>query len=396
LNLDLAVANQLYDQYTTVDYIFTVTNEGNETATNIEVDATFPSGFVYSTHSTTSGNYELFFNSWAIPSLEPGESAVLNLQLFTLIGGQDITYFAEIVAQDQADADSSPGNGTGTPAEDDEALVTISPKSNGGSGTNMGNNDLELSITADNSNYSIYDVVRYTISVTNNGTAVGTGIVVNAGIPTGMAYVNDATNSGQYKGWLGEWVLDDLEAGQTATLELDLFILVEVANQPVTNFVQIFVANDLDPDSTPGNNSSGVPAEDDEASVTIQVAALLTSPTISQSLNRSTSTPQNGLVNNGKFDVLSSSNFLGATTQISLSPNPFRQITNFEVVVVKEGEYLFQVFDITGKEVSNQMMELNEGNNRFTFEGSHLTKGFYKFTLSNKEGFVSGKMIVVE
>ncbi len=87
-------------------------------------------------------------------------------------------------------------------------------------------------------------------------------------------------------------------------------------------------------------------------------------------------------------------NVLAPTTNVLMSPNPFSQTTTFEMTLIQGGAFQFQVFDINGKEVHRQTLELNEGANRFTFDGRHLSNGFYTYQLSNKQGFVSGKMMV--
>ncbi len=96
-------------------------------------------------------------------------------------------------------------------------------------------------------------------------------------------------------------------------------------------------------------------------------------------------------------DIVSSTdNLLAASTQINVYPNPFKQMTTFEIELSQGGDFQFQVFDISGKEVANSSLELNEGTNQFNFNGSSLNKGFYSYRLSNRQGFVSGKMIVVK
>ena len=89
-------------------------------------------------------------------------------------------------------------------------------------------------------------------------------------------------------------------------------------------------------------------------------------------------------------------NVLAETAIMSLAPNPFRYSTNFKIQLPKGGEYQLQVFDVSGKEISSEKLELVEGTNRLDYDGSHLTKGFYSYRLSNNQGFISGKMIVVE
>ena len=87
-------------------------------------------------------------------------------------------------------------------------------------------------------------------------------------------------------------------------------------------------------------------------------------------------------------------NPLKSTTTVLVAPNPFKQTTSFEVELKKGGTFQFQVFDISGRQVSNETLSLNAGINQFTFNGSHLAKGLYSYRLGNQQGYVSGKMVI--
>ena len=96
-------------------------------------------------------------------------------------------------------------------------------------------------------------------------------------------------------------------------------------------------------------------------------------------------------------DVMTSTqNTISTSSQIKVFPNPFSEVTTFEIELTQGGEFQFQVFDVSGKVVSNKTVNLNEGINRFTYDGSHLTKGFYSYRLSNRQGFANGKIIVLK
>ena len=81
---------------------------------------------VHSDNSVTAGDYSLYFEEWTIDYLGAGESATLDLTLFPLVTDMEITNFVEVFAADQTDTDSTPGNGNGVSAEeDDEAALTL-------------------------------------------------------------------------------------------------------------------------------------------------------------------------------------------------------------------------------------------------------------------------------
>ena len=93
--------------------------------------------------------------------------------------------------------------------------------------------------------------------------------------------------------------------------------------------------------------------------------------------------------------MVSTENILASSTQISVSPNPFSQTTTFKIELGEGGAFQFQVFDINGREVSHETLQLNEGINQIYFNGSDLPQDFYNYRLSNGQGFVSGKIIVL-
>ncbi|MFK8105168.1 MAG: T9SS type A sorting domain-containing protein [Saprospiraceae bacterium] len=94
--------------------------------------------------------------------------------------------------------------------------------------------------------------------------------------------------------------------------------------------------------------------------------------------------------------ISNTENVLPAVTQIKVYPNPFRDVTTFEIELVQSGKFQLQIFDVSGKEVSNQRLDLNEGTNQFNYNGQQLTKGCYSYRLTNEQGFTSDKMIVIK
>jgi len=90
---------------------------------------------------------------------------------------------------------------------------------------------------------------------------------VEAGLPEGMVYTSHNVSQGEYILFFEEWRVGSLAPGASAELELTLFTLVEGVD--IVNFVQVIEATGDDVDSTPDNNNTDIPVEDDEAAVTI-------------------------------------------------------------------------------------------------------------------------------
>ncbi len=111
-----------------VTFTVELTNTGTEAASGVEVSVPIPAGsLAYTSSSASTGSYNLFYKTWSVGVLQPGETATLSVVLFVLQNSTPLPYFVEVVSATSSDLDSSPGNGTGTPNEDDEALVTLQP-----------------------------------------------------------------------------------------------------------------------------------------------------------------------------------------------------------------------------------------------------------------------------
>ncbi|TDB65254.1 DUF7507 domain-containing protein [Arundinibacter roseus] len=105
----------------TITYTLEVTNEGPQTATNVEVLDQLPAGleFVASADFSKTGN----ILKGSIASIMAGQTKSLTFTA-KLTGTGSVKNIAQISKSDQSDPDSSPGNGYNN-GEDDEASVTV-------------------------------------------------------------------------------------------------------------------------------------------------------------------------------------------------------------------------------------------------------------------------------
>ncbi len=267
LSLFASVDSTNFNLYEDVTYRLILVNNGPDAADSITVSAGLPQGLVYTSSSTTgSGNssYNLFFQRWEVGFLAAGDTARLDLTLFPLVDSVDVTNFFEVVTSGQDDPDSTPGNGNGTTAnEDDEAVITL--VNNGQPQMGGDTSDLSLSITTDSTGYNIFEDFVYHLTVVNNGPDDAGGITVSAGLPAGFAFTG--SNAGnQYDPFSGVWNVGFLASGDSVRLDLTLFPLVDTAD--VVTYFQILTSNQDDPDSTPGNGANNTASEDDEVVIT--------------------------------------------------------------------------------------------------------------------------------
>lgn len=222
----------------------------------------------------------------------------------------------------------------------------------GNGGGNSTGADLELSMTAAEAEFVIYEFINYTLTLQNTGTETATNISVQNYLPAGTAYSSHvSTNGGYYFPWSGEWGVGNLGAGETAILELKLFVLSN--NQPINNFAQVSEATGEDPDSTPNNNNTTSPSEDDEANVELEAA------------NRS--------IEAVGFQ-LSQNRFLKL---VDLFPNPAVENLNLHLVANESARLKLQLFNALGSLTKVYDLTLSEGFNPIQLDIADLPAGAY-------------------
>ncbi len=130
--------------------------------------------------------------------------------------------------------------------------------------------DLELAKSVDNSTPLVGSNVVFTITVANNNAAPGvstaTGVTVKDVLPAGLSFVSSSASQGSYSSGTNLWTVGTLAPGVSATLSITATV---TTGGTKTNFAQVQTANQIDTDSTPGNNTDNTPHEDDEAVVSL-------------------------------------------------------------------------------------------------------------------------------
>ncbi|WP_404310668.1 DUF11 domain-containing protein [Neorhodopirellula lusitana] len=259
--IDLALTKGVSDSRPnvndTIQYEVVVRNDGPSTATGIVVDDPLPSGLTFVSSSADEGGYDRQTGRWTIPELAADQTATLilratvspNVDNLDAILSAGIVNVAEIVAADQPDRDSTPDNGAG---EDDYAAVTLTlPRA-----------DLSLSSSVSNTTPDQDETIQFLVTIRNDGPDVATGIVISESVPSGLLDVVFTPLRGTYSESTNRWTLDQLEVGQSATLQVSGRV---GSSDILTNTAEIILADQFDPDSVAGN---GIVGEDDLTDVT--------------------------------------------------------------------------------------------------------------------------------
>ncbi|MBB4801622.1 gliding motility-associated-like protein/uncharacterized repeat protein (TIGR01451 family) [Flavobacterium nitrogenifigens] len=237
-----------------VTFEIVISNNGPQNATGVEVTDLLPSGYTFSSFTSTKGTYSNTTGKWNIGSLVNGDSQTLQLTAIVNAAGNYLNT-AEVTASSLPDPNSTPNNGIIT--EDDYASAVTTPT------IPMADLSLIKTVVGGNLSPIFGATVTFEITVTNSGPQNATGVQVMDQLPSGYEYIVYSSTAGQYYNTTGIWDIGTIPSGGSESL----LISVKVNNTGIyQNVAEVYASNELDPDSTPNNNVSG---EDDISSVVL-------------------------------------------------------------------------------------------------------------------------------
>ena len=265
---DLSIEKSVDDATATLgqNVVFTITvaNGGPNHATGVMVEDLLPAGLIY-VSDTGSGAYVPGTGVWNIGTINNGLTASLQITATVASIGAHANY-AQITASGIADPDSTPNDDSTTQDDDDTQIVTTGAIA-----------DLSLDKSVNDATPSLGENITFTLTVSNAGPDTATGVTVEDILPAGLTYVSD-NGGGAYNSGAGIWTPGSILNGATASLQI---VARVVSTENVNNNAQIMSSDQVDPDSTPGNDDE---SEDDQelVTVTVQAAAIAAIPTTSE------------------------------------------------------------------------------------------------------------------
>lgn len=256
-----------------VTFTLTVTNEGSELATNIELIDYIPPGLILADADWQAVGSSAVLNT-PISSLPAGASTTVDIS-FTIdqyYSGTTIVNNAEIKGATAppglADEDSTPNNGFAGVAEDDfdDASISLTAQEF----------DLALNKTISSSTpgpYTVNSVVTFDLTITNQGDLTATNIQLRDYLPIGLTLTDgDWTQVGGVANY--DNIIPSLAPGSSFTVPITFKVDAGYAGSTIVNFAEILEANNDfaldDIDSTPGNGSAA-PGEDDYDSAALAI-----------------------------------------------------------------------------------------------------------------------------
>ncbi len=252
-----------------VTFSIAISNSGDVPATGVSIADMLPSGYGTVTSISNGGSLSGGVVSWSGLNVPLGSNSLVltfNAEVLAPTGvNGEYKNSVEVTAADQFDADSSPNNDDGDQSEDDEASVSVSPQIA----------DLSLTKTADSSSPNVGDTVIFTLTLSNLGPNIATGVALEDILPSGftLTTVNGGTQAGNTASWTGLTVLAN--GGSTSVTYEATVNAPTGAVDEYLNEASITDSDQFDPDSDPATGNSvdedgdGQPDDDDEDALTL-------------------------------------------------------------------------------------------------------------------------------
>ncbi|SOD89904.1 DUF11 domain-containing protein [Spirosoma fluviale] len=279
--LNMAVSNRSPKVGDLVSYTLSAANAGPDNAQGIQLSSLLPNGLSFVSSASPGVSVTNGIVSATLGTIPANSQSAISFLATPTLPGTFATA-AQITASLTPDPDSQPNSGTGD-GQDDAVMVDLRTTSSGAftssdnpnqlplpvvstsqPATDPNTADLSLSLRVDKLTLTTTDILSTSITVSNRGGASVASIIVELVLPNGTAspasQVNWVGVSGQvYKGYINQ-----LAAGQSATL-----VLRWQATGSGTLKAQVLDVSEADSDSTPGNGYSK--GEDDEARLSLRV-----------------------------------------------------------------------------------------------------------------------------
>jgi uncharacterized repeat protein (TIGR01451 family) len=295
LSLSLQTSSRTVAVNQPVSYSLTIRNDGPFDATGIQWQNRLPPNLVFVSAGTGVTSSSTAVSGTNSISLAAGQSTTVSYLLRPTQPGI-YSNAAQIMTSDQLDPDSQPGSGTDD-GQDDAATVDMrtpdsstavtavyrSPNPNqiplppvlsSQPPTDPAKADLSLAMTADKRTPRAGQPATFTITITNAGGITASNIVVRDTL-RGLTFTSSPTGMSVVSSGNGYTIIEGKVASLTAGTATQLvFVASTTAVGYLLNAAQIWSADTLDPDSTPGSvtpNTNNLNGEDDVALIDLRV-----------------------------------------------------------------------------------------------------------------------------
>ncbi len=243
LALAKTVSNPTPNVGDTISYTITLSDNGPDAATGVQVTDLLPAGLSIVSNAPSQGIYNPGTGVWSVGAVDVGLSATLVIQA-TVVSPSSQTNTATITRADQFDPNTA--NNT--------ASATETPQQA----------DLALTKTTSDSTPNVGDTVTFTITLTDNGPDAATNAQVTDLLPAGLSFVSATPSQGAYNSSTGLWTVGTVNVGAPQTLLIDATVITASAH---TNTATVTASDQFDPDSA--NNIASVVVSPQQADLAL-------------------------------------------------------------------------------------------------------------------------------
>jgi uncharacterized repeat protein (TIGR01451 family) len=235
LEVAKTVNNATPNEGDTIIYTITVTNNGPDDATGVQLTDVLPTGLTFGGYTATQGTYNGTTGLWTVGNLDNTARATLTITATVDSGtcGMTITNTASVTANQ---SDPNPDN------NEDSVAITVSCA------------DLEVAKTVNNATPNVSDAIAYTITVTDNGPDDATGVQITDKLPTGLIFGGYTATQGTYNSTTGLWKGGNVANTASATLTITATVDSGTGGRTITNTAHSLTADQ--PDLNPDNNEA--------------------------------------------------------------------------------------------------------------------------------------------
>ena len=223
-------------------WTITVTNHGPDVAENVLVSEVLPSGLKLIDFKASVGSYRN--DVWNVGTLKNGSSETLELTTKVSMSNGVIKNVVTVTTSSYDPKISNNKN---------ESSVRVSSQA-----------DLEVVKKTNVKQVKIGDTIIWTITVTNNGPHRAVNVVVTDRIISGLVkFISSKASKGYFDSSSFIWLMDDLEVGETAVLQI---VCKALSSGQVINYVTVTSdANDPIMDNNEDNATVEVMDEPSES-----------------------------------------------------------------------------------------------------------------------------------
>jgi uncharacterized repeat protein (TIGR01451 family) len=251
LALTKAVDNPTPNVGDNVIFTVTLTDNGPNPATGVQVLDMLPAGLSLVSVTPSQGTYSSTTGVWTVGTVDL--ATPLTLTLTARVNSPfRRTNTATISAADQFDPVST--NNSASASETPQRA------------------DLVVTKTVDHATPNVGDTITFDVTVSNSGPDAATGVVLSDLLPNGLFPVGDTPSQGTYTPSTGFWTVGTLANGGSATLHIQAQVLSPVAQ---TNTASVIHSDQFDPQT--GNNTGSATATPQQAD--LRMAKSVSDPT---------------------------------------------------------------------------------------------------------------------